>query len=165
LVSLGRIGRICGRRLDAQFFWRALSFCHLLARVAVGPCFTNFFHFNISFADLVDDKASISLDRTVCYCLRYLSVTYKSISCIMAFATTRWQSAKDEVSSWIENEQACVTAQRIAQTMELSRSEASLLLKEIIEEKGNECQITTCRRVQKEGVTGESYKSSRTPRF
>lgn len=75
----------------------------------------------------------------------------------MASTTTSWQNAKDEVSTWIENEQACVTAQRIAQTLELSRKEASLLLKEVLEEKGGECQITTCRRVQKEGVTGESY--------
>lgn len=76
--------------------------------------------------------------------------------------TSSWQNAKDEVSSWIENEQACVTAQRIAQTLDLSRKEASLLLKEILEEKGGkQCQITTCRRVQKEGVTGKkSYKKS-----
>jgi predicted XRE-type DNA-binding protein len=70
--------------------------------------------------------------------------------------TTSWNNAKDEVSSWIENEQACVTAQRIAQTLGLSRKEASLLLKEILQEKGKDCQITTCHRVQKEGVTGES---------
>jgi hypothetical protein len=85
---------------------------------------------------------------------------------MMASTTTSWHNAKDEVSSWIENEQACVTAQRIAQTLGLSRKEASLLLQEILQEKDKKYQITTCRRVQKEGVTGKSYthNSIRTPR-
>ena len=60
------------------------------------------------------------------------------------------QSTKEEVSSWIQNEQQCVTAHRIAQTMMVSRSEASLLLQEIVQDERFPCEITTCRQLKED---------------
>ena len=60
------------------------------------------------------------------------------------------QSTKEEVSSWIQNEQQCVTAHRIAQTMMVSRSEASLLLQEIVHDEKFPCEITTCRQLKED---------------
>jgi hypothetical protein len=82
-------------------------------------------------------------------------------------ATAEWQSAKQKVTSWIENEERCVTAQRVCQTLNVSRLEASQLLEEICKENktgANKFQITTCQREETEEesvpVTGTYYCSS-----
>jgi hypothetical protein len=49
-------------------------------------------------------------------------------------STTFDPSIKEEISSWIQNEQQCVTAHRIAQTHSISRAEASRLLQEIVQD-------------------------------
>ena len=67
--------------------------------------------------------------------------------------TANWSKAKEQVLSWIENEQHCVTAQRISQTLDLSRQQGSLLLNEILKEKS--FQITTCQQTQEGNATGK----------
>jgi hypothetical protein len=72
---------------------------------------------------------------------------------------TNWQSYKDQVQSWVDNEQHCVTAQRISQTLEVSRQEGSQLLHELLQEQAKSSsgfQITTCQQVKEGNATGES---------
>jgi hypothetical protein len=72
--------------------------------------------------------------------------------------SANWQSYKDQVQSWVDNEQHCVTAQRISQTLEVSRQEGSQLLHELLQEqaKRNGFQITTCQQVKEGNATGGS---------
>lgn len=66
--------------------------------------------------------------------------------------TVAWNKAKDQVLSWIENEHHCVTAQRISQSLDLSRKQGSLLLQEILQEKPS-FKTTSCDRIKQENVT------------
>eukprot|EP00980_Cylindrotheca_fusiformis_P018532 scaffold6130_cov131-Cylindrotheca_fusiformis.AAC.6 len=63
-----------------------------------------------------------------------------------------WEKLKEEVASWIDGENHCVTAQRISQTLDLSRNQGSKLLQEISQ--GNpQYQITTCRQTKEANAT------------
>lgn len=60
--------------------------------------------------------------------------------------SNEWQAAKHKVLSWIEHEERCVTTQRIAQGMNLSRLEASQLLQEISQEhQDSKFRFTYCQ--------------------
>mmetsp|Transcript_624 Transcript_624/g.1078 ORF Transcript_624/g.1078 Transcript_624/m.1078 type:complete len:394 (-) Transcript_624:122-1303(-) len=68
----------------------------------------------------------------------------------MIEATTKpanWERLKEQVKSWIESEQHCVTAQRISQTLNVSRRLGSQLLKEILETNRSH-QVSACQQTQ-----------------
>jgi hypothetical protein len=73
-------------------------------------------------------------------------------------STTFDPSIKEEISSWIQNEQQCVTAHRIAQTHSISRAEASRLLQEIVQDSPKQfpCQVTMVVQERKQ----QQHKSS-----
>ena len=73
-------------------------------------------------------------------------------------ATVDWQRSKDKVLSWLDNEQQCVTAQRISQSLNLSRKDGSSMLQEILTDNASKnFQITTC---QQEEVQEETHKTT-----
>ena len=57
---------------------------------------------------------------------------------------------------WMDTELGCVTAQRIAQTFQVSRSQASKLLLDIANERTKDCRITICQQVNEGHVQGEN---------
>jgi hypothetical protein len=65
----------------------------------------------------------------------------------------------DKIVSWIENEERCVTTQRICHTMNVSRKRAAELLSEIHTTSGEKYQMTKCHtsKTEENGVpiTGE----------
>jgi hypothetical protein len=67
-----------------------------------------------------------------------------------------WHKAKDQVISWMDNELRCVTAQRISQSLELTRKQGSVMLEEILKEKQSKkkSQITYCRQSTEGNTTG-----------
>jgi hypothetical protein len=65
-----------------------------------------------------------------------------------------WGKLKDQVVSWIDGENHCVTAQRISQSLDISRKLGSQLLEEILIE-NHKHQITICQKSQDENTTGE----------
>ena len=64
-----------------------------------------------------------------------------------------WGSWKSQVQSWID-EQHCVTAQRISQSLDISRKAGSDLLNEILQENPKH-QITTCQQKKDGNTTGK----------
>ncbi|CAJ1940589.1 unnamed protein product [Cylindrotheca closterium] len=58
-----------------------------------------------------------------------------------------WERLKEQVKSWIESEQHCVTVQRISQTLNVSRILGSQLLEEIIETSEG-YRVSTCQQTQ-----------------
>jgi predicted XRE-type DNA-binding protein len=65
-----------------------------------------------------------------------------------------WSKLKDQVASWIDGENHCVTAQRISQTLDISRDQGSQLLQEILQENPKH-QITTCHQIREVNTTGK----------
>jgi hypothetical protein len=61
-----------------------------------------------------------------------------------ASASASWKNAQDQVASWLDNEQQCVTAQRISQSLSVTRTEGSRMLDDILQGKKKSLQITTC---------------------
>ena len=69
-----------------------------------------------------------------------------------------WGKLKSQVKSWIDVDQHCVTAQKISQSLDISRKEGSELLNEILQENPKH-QITTCEKIQDGNTTGKDYLS------
>ena len=70
---------------------------------------------------------------------------------------TDFASVKGEIQSWIENEQQCVTALRIAQTFSVSRQQASEWLQELLGGSDNYQVAGACEQVKEEHVTGKLF--------
>jgi PAB1-binding protein PBP1 len=74
-------------------------------------------------------------------------------------ATASWQKAKDQVASWLDNEQQCVTAQRISQSLSVTRTEGSRMLEEILQDKKKSLQITTCHQEETSQQQDENHNN------